>query len=94
MATQVAAAAQLRFAADAGIAGAQPAQLKPLRGVRCQDAAWRVRSRSCAERNGFGLGEAHPVDVTLSSQSALGVVDVLRTAVLSSSGAEEKPLRC
>jgi len=62
--------------------------------VRCQDAPPRVRRRSCAERNGFGLGDTRPVEVTLSLQSAVSVVDVLRATVLVSFGAELKPVGC
>jgi hypothetical protein len=70
--------------------------LKPLRGVRCQDGAHRVRHWFCTERNGFSLGDARPVDVRAGLQVVPRAVDESRAeAVLGmSSGAEMKPLRC
>ena len=67
-------AGQLRFAADADLASAPPAQLKPLRGVRCQDGERRIRGRFCTGRNGFGLGGARPVGLTTEAQ-VLSVAD-------------------
>ena len=86
------AAAQLRFAADADLAIARPAQLKPLRGVRCQDGERRIRGRFCTERNGFSLGDARPVGLTTEAQ-VLSVADESRaSAVLGvCSNAEVKP---
>ena len=87
------AAAQLRFAADAALAIARPAQLKPLRGVRCQDGAGHFRLRFCTERKVEGLGDTHRVDVAPGLQMSPDAVDESGPgAVLGvSSSAEMKP---